>query len=101
MTSKKVVNLIGDNFDTQVDFVTSLVQEQRLNHNKNIEKVHKEHKKHLHIAEYKLIVGLLKGLQSSLSLEYLHYLNSNDSDNYILFDVWAIDKLVTIYSKAV
>ena len=76
-----------------------LVLEQRENHEKSIKKLHQEHKKHLHISEYKLIVGLFKGLENSLLLEYLYYLENDTSSNYLLFDVWGMDKLVRIYSN--
>jgi hypothetical protein len=87
-----------NNFDLLNDlkYISALVSEQRLTKNKNIEKMYKDYKKNLHIAEYNLLVGLFKSLQKSFMIEYFDYLNS-EGDTYLLFDVWGMDKLLRIY----
>jgi hypothetical protein len=100
MISNKPTHLkeMSSNIEKDLKFINTLVSEQRLTNNKSIKKLHQEHKKHLHISEYKLIVGLLKGLEFSLMIEYLNILN-NSTDTYYLFDAWAMDKLVKIYHQ--
>ena len=104
MTSKKII-LKSNSVDIENDlkYISAFVFEQRKTNLKSIKNLYKEHKKHLHIAEYNLIVNLFKNLQSSLFLEYLLYLNSKDkNDNtYYLFDAWGMDKIARIYSISI
>jgi len=100
MTSKQIKIIDDSSIKSDLKFVNKLVTEQRLQKYKSIEACHKEHKRHLHSSEYKLLVSLLKNLEKSLLIEYLFYLNSDDSNTYILFDVWAMDKLATAYSQS-
>ena len=89
---------LNSNINEDLKFINGFVSKQRLTNFKSIEVMHKEHKKHLHISEYKLIIGLLKGLEASLMIEYFNYLDDGSTDTYLLFDVWAMDKLIRIYS---
>ena len=81
--------------------ILELVTHQRTSSAKDIKKLHKDLKSFFHTAEYKLIKGLVDGLEKSLMLEYLIYIEEEKSNKLELYDFWAFNKIIAIYKKSI
>lgn len=81
--------------------ISEVVKQQRLIAAKDIKNLHKEIKSFFHISEYKLIKGLVDGLENTLMLEYMIYIETAEDKNVKQYDFWAYDKIIAIYRKSI
>lgn len=86
---------VGQENIKTVDFIAN----QRIKHKVQINKYLKEVEKFFNPAEFNLLIGLHSGLEYSLILEYVEYLENDKNETYILFDIWSMNKLIDIYQR--
>lgn len=81
--------------------IHDLIKSQRVDHKTSINKYITSVKSMFHPTEFKLIMGLKDGLESSLFFEYMTLASDTPDGKIPLYDVWSFDKICMIYREAV